>query len=128
MSVFTGSTAANAKITPMLRNMFATIFLFIDYPSFPSLFGKFFAPLKKRCSSLPNLLLTGNPVEQNVFTMVLLFLENLARESESRGFTRGGLDGWGFGVYGMLSRSLIASQEKMKVGPSGRTCVIRPNR
>jgi hypothetical protein len=35
MSVLTGSTVANAKTTPMLRNMFATIFLFIRYPSFP---------------------------------------------------------------------------------------------
>ena len=29
MSVLTGTTAANAKTTPILRNMFATIFLFI---------------------------------------------------------------------------------------------------
>jgi hypothetical protein len=59
-----------------------------------------------------SLLIADNPIGQDAFTMILLFLENLARKNEPRGFPRGGLDGWGFGVLRMLRSSRIASQDK----------------
>ena len=74
-----------------------------------------------------NLLIAGNPVERDLSITVCSSWQNLARESESLGFTCGGLHGRGFGVDEMLRRSPFASQEKINVVQRGRTCVIEPN-
>jgi hypothetical protein len=73
------------------------------------------------------LLVAGDPVERDLSITVRSSWQNLARESESLGFTCGGLDGRGFGVDWMLRRLPFACQEKINVVQCGRTCVIGPN-
>jgi len=48
-----------------------------------------------------------------VFTTLLLLFENLARNG-SRGFTRGGLDGWGFRFHGILRASSVIGKIKFR--------------
>jgi len=67
---------------------------------------------KKNAVRRVNPLITRDPRERDVFTMVLLFFESLARWNRSRGFTHDGLDGWGFGILRMLRRSRFVSQDK----------------
>src|ERR1700756_755064 len=121
MSVLTGTTAANAKTTPMLRNMFATIFLFINYPSFP-LVREILRHVAEQRASLHASFAWGRSGGAEPIHNASFLLAKPRSRKRVAWVTCGGLDGRGFGVDGIVRWSLFASQEKMNVVRCGRTC------